>query len=80
MDVLFSLHPFHAVQQEKGKGMAETQKKFFPLPLLGQRFRIFRVNLKPPGSKDKNVIIISHFSGGEKSKKPAPQPRFRRVG
>jgi hypothetical protein len=49
MEDLFSLHLFHAVQQEKGKGMAETQKKFFPLPLLGRRVRIFRVNLEPPG-------------------------------
>jgi hypothetical protein len=69
MDVLFSLHPFHTVQQEKGKGMAETQKKFFPLPLLGWRVRIFRLNLEPPGPKDKNTVIISHF-GGRKNKKP----------
>jgi hypothetical protein len=71
MESLFSLHPFHAVQQEKGKGMAKTQKKFFPLPLLGWRVRIFRLNLEPPGSKDKNVVIISYF-GGWKNRKTLP--------
>jgi hypothetical protein len=46
--------------------MAETLQKFFPLLPLGRRIRLFRVNLGPPGLKDENGNIISHFGGGRK--------------